>query len=492
MVMRSCFGPGNLPAFVCCLYLVFVLLSTAGCSDGSDNAAASVPAAVLSGPVTSGSRGIPGTLAVEDLDAAGYTEQEFFLEGIARAFDKDGDWSINGKWPVLESSEAEYRTRLLVRRPSDADRFSGVVIVEWFNVSSGVDLDIDFGFLSGEILREGHAWVGVSAQAAGIESTGGSQFGDSAVGLRHWDPLRYDSLFHPGDQYSYDIFSQAGAVLKSSGGIDPLGGLVPRTFIADGESQSAFRMLTYVNAIHPVAGVYDGYMIHSRNGTGAPVNASPDGIVPAPARVRADIGVPVFQYITETDLFELGDGERSFPGARQPNSDYVHTWEVAGTAHADSDYLARLLEQGRIQYDNFLNLSGILDLVNSAPQNLSMNKALDALVAWVTRGTPPADAPPLATEGGAIVRDQYGNALGGLRLPHIEVPVALLSGEDGLPLSGRTVPFDAATLAALYPDARAYIEAVRDSALAAVSNGFLLPVDADAIIAEAEANPPVE
>jgi hypothetical protein len=451
-----------------------------------------VSIAAVSGPVAAGSRGMPGTPAVEDLEAAGYTEQEFFLEGTARAFEKSGDWLIDGRWPVLEASEADYKTRLLVRRPNDPDRFSGVVIVEWFNVSSGVDLDIDFGFLSGEILREGHAWVGVSAQFAGIESTGGSPFGDGAVGLRHWDPLRYDSLFHPGDPYSYDIFSQAGAALKNPRGIDPLGGLSPRVFLADGESQSAFRMLTYVNAIHPVAQVYDGYMIHSRNGTGAPLNEGPGGAVPAPARVRADIGVPVFQYVTETDLFELGDGERSFPAARQPDSAYVHTWEVAGTAHADSDYLARLLKQGQLQYENFLDLSGILGIVNSAPQSLSMNKALSSLVSWVTRGIPPADAPPLATENGTIVRDLNGNALGGLRLPHIEVPVALLSGEGGLPLSGRTVPFDAVTLAVLYPSSQAYIEAVRDAARDAVSMGFLLTVDADAIIAEAEANPPVE
>jgi hypothetical protein len=468
-------------------------IGLASCSDGSDNIAKyTVPIATVFGPVTEGSRGFPGAPAVEDLEAAGFTEEEFFLEGTARAFEKVGDWSIDGKWTISDATVADYRTRLLVRRPIDPNRFSGVVIVEWFNVTSGVDLDVDFGFLAKEILRKGHAWVGVSAQSAGIESSGGSPLGEGVVGLRLWDPVRYDSLYHPGDSYSYDIFSQAGATLKSPAGINPLGGLRPQIILADGESQSAFRMLTYVNAIHRYAAVYDGYLVHSRNGTGAPLNENLDGNVPAPAQIRTDIGVPVFQFITETDLFGIGEGDQSFPAARQPDSNSVHTWEVAGTAHADSNYLARLSEQGQLQYEGFLDLSGILDIVNTAPQNLSMNAALNALVTWVADGKQPPGAPPLNTADEYIVRDENGNALGGLRLPHIDVPIAVLSGEGVIPLSGSTVPFDTATLDILYPDARTYIEDVRESAQAAVDDGFLLPIDAAQLIAEAEAKPPVD
>lgn len=467
--------------------LTIIMFSTflANCSDSDNNppTAPNVPVASVSGPITAGSRGFPATPAVADLDAAGYTEQEFFLEGTARAFEQVGDWSIDGVWSVSEASKADYKTRILVRRPTDPEKFSGVVLVEWFNVTSHVDIDVDFGFLSEEILREGHAWVGVTAQAIAIESIGAGPFGSAAVGLVAWDPDRYNSLYHPGDAYSYDIFSQAGATLRHPTDIDPLGGLQPKIILADGQSQSAIRMLTYVNAIHPEARAYDGFLIHNRAGTGASLG---DGYATLVSRVRTDLDVPVFQFITETELFELAGADLGFAKARQPNSSSVHTWEVAGTAHADAHYLRTLNMQGKLQFDDFLDLSIVIPIVNSAPQFMAMNSALHSLISWIAVGTPPASAPPIDTTDNTIIRDIYGNALGGLRLPHIEVPIALLSGEDGIPFSGKTVPFDMDTLATLYPDAGTYINAVKASAETAVDMGYLLPIDAATIIAEAD------
>ncbi|MCB1706727.1 MAG: alpha/beta hydrolase domain-containing protein [Halioglobus sp.] len=473
------------------LSIICVTTLLASCSNSNNNspAAPRVPVASVSGPITAGSRGFPATPAVVDLAAAGYVEEEFFLEGTARAFAQVGDWTIDGVWPVSEASKAAYKTRILVRRPTDPAKFSGVVVVEWFNVTSHVDIDVDFGFLSMEILREGHAWVGVTAQAIAIESIGSGPFGAGAVGLLTWDPDRYNSLHHPGDAYSYDIFSQAGATLQNPPGIDPLGGLQPQIILADGQSQSAIRMVTYVNAIHPDAGVYDGFLIHNRAGFGASLG---DGYATSVAKVRTDLDAPVFQFTTETELFELAGVDLGFTKVRQPDSRSVHTWEVTGTSHADAHYLTGLNKQGNLQFEDFLDLSAVIPIVNSAPQYLAMNAALHSLVDWVADGTPPASAPPIDTADDAIVRDIYGNALGGLRLPHIEVPIALLSGEGAIPFSGQTVPFDSATLAMLYPDKATYVDAVRTAAEAAVDSRYLLPVDAAMIIAEAEAEAPVD
>jgi hypothetical protein len=461
------------------------------CSDGSDRKPAPmVPVPEISGPINNGSRGFPATPAVVDLAAVGYVEEEFFVKGIARAFEPDGDWGVDGIWPVKEVSSADYKTRILVRRPTDASDFSGVVVVEWFNVTSEIDLDVDFNFLSEEILRSGHAWVGVTAQAISIVSNGTGPLGPDVLGLMAWDSARYESLFHPGDAYSYDIYSQVGAALKATRGAGPLGGLEPEVLLANGESLSAFRMLTYVNAIHRGALAYDGFLIHSRNGTGAEVN---DGVpVPAPARVRTDLQAPVFQFITETDLFGLGGGDRAFPRARQPESQTVHTWEVAGTAHADAFSLAQLNKQGNLQFDSFLDLSSVLTIVNSAPQNLAMNTALRALVNWVRTGESPPSAPPIETLNDAILRDVHGNALGGVRLPHVEVPVAVQSGEGPIRLSGQTIPFEQAKLDAMYPSAQAYIDSVEAAAQSAVEDGFLLAIDAEKLVHWARENPPVE
>ena len=58
----------------------------------------------------------------------------------------------------------------LVRMPSDPAKFSGTVVVEWLNVSGGVDADPDWTSLHEEIVRRGDAWVGVSAQRIGVRA----------------------------------------------------------------------------------------------------------------------------------------------------------------------------------------------------------------------------------------------------------------------------------------------------------------------------------
>ncbi|MGH9033092.1 MAG: alpha/beta hydrolase domain-containing protein [Acidimicrobiia bacterium] len=438
----------------------------------------------FSGPITGGVHGFPQTRTPVDLDSAGFVEEEYFIEGTAASYAKNGTWGEDGKWDARKAESAPYRTRVLVRRPRRAADFNGTVVVEWLNVTSRVDVDVDFGFMAEELLRGGYAWVGVSAQEVAITSTGGGQFGAGAQGLRAWDPERYGTLEHPGDDFSYDIFTQVGRALRRPGAIDPLDGLEIEQLVADGESQSAFRMLTYVNAVHPMVEVYDGFLIHSRNGTGAGITTAPEGAAPAIARVRTDLDMPVLQVLSETDLFSLGDSS-PFPDARQPDSASVRTWEIAGTAHADVTYLRRLYEQGTSQFSDFLDLRGVFPVANDGPQAIVMRSAIRSLRDWVAGDGAPARAQPLEVIDGAIARDEHGNALGGIRTPHVDVPIATLTGE-GAPLIGSTTPFTPEVLASLYPSHDAYVEVYRKATRRAVAKGFILRQDGRALIAQAE------
>ena len=131
--------------------------------------------------------------------------------------------------------------------------------VEWLNVTGGLDIPALWMPTQRHLVREGFTWVGVSAQLVGIEG-GGMMPG---MGLRQTAPGRYDSLSHPGDAYSFDIFTQvARAVLDS----------VPHErAIACGASQSAMHLTTYVNAIDPLAEVFDAYLLQGRSGSGVPL-----------------------------------------------------------------------------------------------------------------------------------------------------------------------------------------------------------------------------
>src|SRR5262249_60387348 len=90
------------------------------------------------------------------------------------------------------------------------------------------------------LLRAGFAWVGVSAQYIGV--SGGPPL-DRHLALKEVDPVRYGPLVHPGDMYSYDMFSQAGLAARAL-----LAYLRPKQLIAVGQSQSAARLVTYIDA----------------------------------------------------------------------------------------------------------------------------------------------------------------------------------------------------------------------------------------------------
>jgi hypothetical protein len=89
---------------------------------------------------------------------------------------------------------------MLVYRPADPARFNGTVILTWNNVSAGYDL---FSAESLEIFEGGFALACLTTQKVGIAG-----LPPEPQGLAAWDPERYGALSIPGDDYSYDIFTQ--------------------------------------------------------------------------------------------------------------------------------------------------------------------------------------------------------------------------------------------------------------------------------------------
>jgi hypothetical protein len=440
--------------------------------------------------------GKPFTAAPIDLASFGYVEDEYFIEGNATAYAFKGTAGSDGLWSVKTTTTAPYKTRMLVRHPSDPSKFNGTVLVEWLNVSGGVDADPEFAFGHVELLRSGFAYVGVSAQAEGVIG-GGFSLGTGGVPLVKWDPTRYGSLRHPGDDYSYDIFTQAAEVVRHPDGLNPLGTLKPAHLVGDGESQSAFRLVTYVDAISPLHAVFDGFFIHSRSGGAAELVVSGGGKTanilggPSLVSIRGDLAVPVFQFQTETDVLGI-TGLTPFSSARQPDTDRLHTWEVAGTAHADQ-YLLDYEGQGMPGADG--GLLGCVD-VNSGPQHWVVDTALHAMNAWVTGGPPPASGAPLilADAGPGLAKDAAGNALGGVRTAAVDVPIATYSGQSSTSnilcsLFGTTTPLSAAQLLALYPTRDDYVNKVTAATAAAQQAGFILAADVPLVVQEAQAAP---
>jgi hypothetical protein len=469
---------------------------------------------VLTGPVP----GQPGLLStLFDLAGAGYVAQEYFLSGEAASYEASGPAGDDGRWQARPGVSAPFTTRMVVYRPADPARFNGAVVAEWLNVTAGADTPAEWLNSHRHLLRAGFAWVGVSAQRAGIE--GGGVFASAAARgestftlppLKQSDPGRYGGLSHPGDAFCYDIFSQAGAVIRRPAGAGVLGPLTARRVLAAGQSQSAAFLVTYVNAVAPLAGGYDGYLIHGRPGRPAGLT---EWDVSAPAgpglpplagrvRVRTDGPAPVLILQTETDVF----GALAALGARQPDHDRLRLWEVAGAAHADTYTVsAAFTDSGQLPA---AELAALLapgnDLfgvpfaapVNSGPQqHYVAQAAIAALDRWVRDGTPPPTAARLGTgPGGGPHLDELGIVTGGVRSPWVDVPVAVLSGlgQESSPgpafLFGSTRPLPAGALRRRYPAGAAdYLPAFRSAAEQMAGAGFLLAEDVEEAVAVAAA-----
>lgn len=435
-------------------------------------AIAEVPNPTVTGPVPS--TGIPGNskhdyiffASNHDLALHGYVEEEFFIEGTASRYNTPAQAT-----GTITDGNHPYKTRIVVRRPADPKRFNGTVLVEWYNVTNGFDAENMWFFGWEHMLRAGYAWVGVSAQQVGVTA------------LKKFSTARYGTIdVNDGgkvgmDGLSYDIFSQAGRAIRNPKGADMLGGLKPQHVIAIGESQSANRLSTYVNSIHPLANVYEGFLLFSS------LNQ----------KIRTDLTVPVWKMSAE---FDVGSGEAT---VRQPDTNMFHSWEIAGTSHVDhhlrvSREALELRDIGTSSEAAFAPSCGNPDVGTRVPLQYVLAAGLDLLSRWVDKHVPPPSAPPIKTESTErpikIAKDANGLALGGIRLAEVAVPTALNSGTNTGPGAcarwGSYQPFGLTTLNKLYPTHEGYVSAVERVTNENLKAGYILKVDAEATIREAK------
>jgi hypothetical protein len=441
---------------------------------------AQVPDATIVGPIDAMPPGDPTRNTIYNasaipLEPAGYVEEEYFIEGTANRYTTR----------ALETGEVidsghPFRSRFIVRHPP-AEDFNGVVMVEWLNVTGGPDKDIDWWLSGHHFVREGFAFIAVSAQQVGIDT------------LKQWSPGRYGTLdvTHDGmverDGLSYDVFSAvAKAVLRTGerlapGQIDILGGLRAETLLATGHSQSAGRLATYFNNVHPLDPVFDGGMVHGGGG-----------------RLRDDLDVRLFKVMAETDMARRA-------GSPQPDTSYFRQWEVAGSSHADYDFEIEYARMRALAAGEPLETAAARDpgcalpTHSRVPFRNALNAAYEHLVRWVEDGTEPPTAPRLQVARLLprleLARDDRGNVRGGIRLAAHAVPTANNTGmnspADGgsrfCGLYGSHEPFDAATVRRLYPTHAGYVEAVRAVVGQNLADGYILPYAAARTIQAAEA-----
>ena len=449
----------------------------------------------IEGPIKGGAHGWPFGRPLFDLADHGYVEEEFFLSGEATTYRQTPgtEWGRDGRWQAEAKARVPYRTRILVYRPADPARFNHTAIVCWNNVTAGYEL---FAGESPEILEGGYAFVAATVQRVGVHG-----FATNSQGLAAWDPERYGSLSIPSDDASFDIFTQVARAVgagRDRSGVDPLAGLDVRKVIGLGASQSAGRLCTYVNAVHPLERAYDGYLLQIYFGTGTPlevgdavvnINASAaPGNAGSRARLRGtnlirdDLDVPVMVVNSELEAIACH-------GVRQPDTDRFRYWESAGTCHVAAQAMAVRAPKYEREFGTPLPVMKKMNRIAITPL---YDAAIHHLCRWVNGGAPPPPQPLIefASDPPAVVRDAHGIAIGGVRLPQADAPVAQNSsiplGTDIYSvLYGSSLPFDAAKLDALYGDEATYLARFEEAARRAEKAGVLLSRDIARAVEEA-------
>lgn len=441
-------------------------------------AAVAVPAPTVIGPIpvtaTPGAgmtRDYPffATEPQFDLAKVGYVEEEFFVQGTATRYQTPAMADA-----VAVSSGHPYKTRIVVRRPVRPEKFNGIVMVEWANVTSGYGIDLHWQYSHDYLTRAGYVVVRVDAQRVGVHQPNS--------GLRDWSPGRYGSLDLTAggtitdDSLSYDVFSQVVKALKGPGREQLLGNLkAPQAVLAVGQSQSAGRLTLYYNSIQPAHGLVDGFLLQVLGGP-----------------FRTDVKAPMMRVISENELLLYG-----LAPTRQPDSPTLREWEIAGAAHVD--YWWVQTRQALATRDKMTppSLACSPEPASHVPLRHVLNAGYHHLANWVLRGIEPPRAEPILLTSitpAVMPRDSNGLAYGGIRQSQVEVPTATNRGDQpgmspGCPNSyGMHAPFSDAMLSQLYRSKDDYVRAVKAAVKKNVQDGFVLKEDGDEVVRRAESS----
>ena len=340
-----------------------------------------------------------------------------------------------------------------------------------------------------------------------------------------YDP-NYSKLYENG--LVWDIATQAGRLLKSSGPANPLR-RAAKTVILSGESQQGNVLVSYYKWFTPAAylksgrPIFDGYLSECF------VNANPQD--PAPGSYYSFVQAPINQTEPLTNPLPADDPQlgwvparpvpfaainsqwdysasRGFPAPQSFNtrSHKAVFWELAGCNHGwEWQYLygdacaADLLKAGF--WDPATYNWSTTPNNPEVPLYMAEKALYRDLLQWIKA---PHKAPPVPATiesvpndpsvgfgiyRDAAVYDDYGNAKGGLRFPMIKVPVAsygegryVLTPPHGL---DEIVPFSDDVLKSLYSSRNQYVNRFTHAAMRLVQQRYLLPGDAHKLVRQA-------
>ena len=360
------------------------------------------------------------------------------------------------------TTDAVYRTRIIVRRPRNVSAFSGTVVAEALH-AGGRSLIFEWSRQS--ILSRNHMFVEIVHSPANINL------------LRAFNAERYASLNIAMGQAN-EVIAQIGRLIKSKSG--PFAAYDVRRATLMGTSASSGTVRTYLGAHATLRmpdgkPIFDGFLLTSTNGN-----------TPLPI-----VDVPMIQMPTQTEVVTWAAQGIAY---RRPDSDEpgnrFRIYEVAGMPHNNS--------RDSPAFQNDPCTLPVTDFPAGAFTALALNHLID----WIASGKTPPRAQPIsvdrdtAGDGSPLALDEYGNAKGGVRNVWVDVPIATYGvfgkgktqQQDRLcQLAGTKVALETDALRKLYRGSADYVARVEQRLKQLISDGWFLPEYAEMVRADARA-----
>jgi hypothetical protein len=390
--------------------------------------------------------------ADEDLAYFKYIVKEYFVSGIAQG--------------------RPYTTRVLVRRPSDMKKFSGIVVSEPMHFTGNSWM---FHFMHTYVMAQGHVSFEIVTGSLPLFTQANAE--------------RYKGL-EIADGQANEILAQAGLLMRIDRPDGLLLGYPMRKMILMGTSASAAALAAYLPAhmVYRTPGmrpIYDGFLPTSMGGT-APLMKVDVPVIMMPAMTE------VVQDAATGNRYRRPDGDA--PG------DQFRIYEVAGMAHIDSR-ITPIYDPDPCRFP-----------VSRFPQGMGLAAGLDRLIQWVDKGKIPPRAEyitvdnDMKNDNSVLALDPYGNAKGGVRNPYVDVPTrryvtpneanptpipnpSPLTAGAGVPLfcsiAGYELPLTNQQLSMLYKNKKDYQDKVEKRTLQLIKDGWISAAYKNLILADA-------
>lgn len=469
-------------------------------------------------PVTPESYPFSSAARYLDLEAYGYAEKEYYMEGTANVYESVGR---TGEVAV-KTADAPYLNRLIVRAPKDTARASGNIVVEIINPTSFMEIERMWILSYKKLLRDGDIYVGITSKPNTIAKL--VEFDEARYGCLSWKNPTPDVEFPFTDEerkargllpdldLSYetglfwDILTDLAWLLRGDNAKNPLRAVKERCIYLTGWSQSACYLFRYVNSfayrdeVRRDGQVFDGYLAGGgvRNLI-VPVNQYE-------ACVDYDFRLKRIEHVEQPYISVQTESENSAWDAfrtKRPDSDYpgflYREYEVTGASHDTMySYVDYYRDDADLKRINHLPAYvGEHAHGNDYPSYILFAAAFRNLFRWVREGVAPASCARIPVdEHGRNRKDVFGNTRGGLRTCLLNCPTGRYhststvpkgasfldaeSTED--PLFGYQEGFSPAFLKELYGSLADYERLCIEDTKEQIARGFVCREDADALV----------